>query len=65
MLNKQIVQVLSHHRAPGRPHLPQTLTRFQLMGLLKHSEPPSFNESSLTPAKIDTELHNLDRKSVV
>lgn len=65
MLNNQIIQVLSYHRAPGRPHLPQTLTRFQIMGLLKHSEPPSFSESSLTPANIDTELHNLEAQGEV
>ncbi len=65
MLNKQIVQILSHHRVLNRPHLPQALTRFQLLGLLRNSEPPLFAESGLTPAKIDNELHNLEAQGEV
>jgi len=65
MLNKQIIEVLSHHRTPGRHHLPQALTRFQLMGLLRNSEPPSFSEAGLTPARMDFELHNLEAQGEV
>ncbi len=65
MQNQDIIQLLSHHRAPGRPHLPQTLTRYQLLGLLRATVPPSVPANALSPAQLDQALHNLEAQGEV
>lgn len=65
MIRNYIIQTLSFHRTPGRPHLPQSLTRSQLIGLLRNSEPPSSSKTWLTLDKVDSELHNLEAQGEV
>ena len=65
MQDQDIIQLLSHHRAPGRPHLPQTLTRSQLLGLLRVTMPPSAPANALSPSHLDQALHSLEAQGEV
>lgn len=65
MQNQDVIQILSHHRAPGRPHLPQTLTCYQLLGLLRATVPPSAPDTTLSPSRLDEALHTLEAQGEV
>lgn len=65
MLSEQVINLLSHHRFPGKSYLPQSLTRFQLMGLLRNSVPPSVVNTALTPATLDQALHFLEAQGEI
>ncbi|MBD1916254.1 MULTISPECIES: hypothetical protein [Cyanophyceae] len=65
MQNQDIIQLLSHHRVPGRLHLPQALTCYQLLGLLRATVPPSALANALSPSRLDQALHNLEAQGEV
>ena len=65
MQSEDIIQLLSHHRLPGRPHLPQALTRYQLLGLLRATVPPSAPAHVLSPSQLDQALHSLEAQGEV
>ena len=65
MQHPDIIQLLSYHRAPGRPYLPQTLSRYQLLGLLRATVPPSAPASTLSPLRLDQILHSLEAQGEV
>ncbi len=65
MLSKQIIQLLSHHRAPGRPRLPQSFARLQLLRLLRDSQPPLSPDTEISPTNLDRELQNLEAQGEV
>jgi hypothetical protein len=65
MLNQNIIQLLSHHRSTVKPYLPQALTRFQLLGLLRSVESPGSNESDRSLTDLNAELQNLEAQGEI
>jgi hypothetical protein len=65
MQHQDIIQLLSHHRFPGRSHLPQALTRYQLLGLLRATVPPSAPANALSLSQLDQALHSLEAQGEV